>query len=118
MAHLHKLARIPGIIQMNTTLERTYYRPHMAADVTSVVRNWVHCAENRVRLRKRAMPLKLFPAFDLQDSVTTDILGPLSKTQCGVQYTAMIVEWVANLVKVMSLSSIRSIDVAQSFLEH
>lgn len=45
MAHFHKLTGHPGVTQMQASLQQTYYRWQMAADVTSAVRDFVHFAK-------------------------------------------------------------------------
>ena len=43
-------------------VRRTYYWPHMAADIFATVRKCATCAKNLLKLRRRTNPLKLFPA--------------------------------------------------------
>lgn len=49
-----------GVTKMYAALRLTYYWPQMAANVTSVVREWMHCAKRRGCLRKWVNFLKIF----------------------------------------------------------
>ena len=62
LAHHAKLAGQPGQTRMYHNVRRTYYWPDMAADIFATVRNFTAFAKNRIKMRKRTSPLKLFPA--------------------------------------------------------
>lgn len=64
MTHHPNLAGQFDVIRMHTTLQRTYYWPKMAADVTFTFRDFVHCVKYRVCLRKRIISLKFSLAFE------------------------------------------------------
>ena len=74
LAHHAKLARHPGQTRMYYNFRRTYYWPHMTADIFATVRNCTTCAKNRLKLRKRTNPLKLCPATKPLASLCIDIL--------------------------------------------
>lgn len=90
----------------------------MAAVVTFTVQDCVHCARNRVRLRKRASTLKLFLPFRPLKSVAINIIEPLPKCRRGFQFIIMIADRCTELVQVALLRRIRSVNVAQACLEH
>ena len=62
LAHYSKLAGHLGQTRMYHHVRSTYYWPQMAADIYRTVRTCNACARNRVNLRKRMHPLRLFPA--------------------------------------------------------
>lgn len=45
MALNHKLDEHAGGTQIIATVQKTYYWPHTAADVTSIVRTCTHCSK-------------------------------------------------------------------------
>ena len=83
LAHYAKLSGHPGQTRMYYHVRRTYYWPYMAADIFATVRNCTTCAKNRLKLRKRTNPLKLFPATKPLASLCIDIFGPLTKSKKG-----------------------------------
>lgn len=74
--------------------------------------------KNRFRMHKCANHLKLFPAFELQGFVAFDILWLLRKCRRCFLYIIVISKQVTKLVQMVSLRRMRSVDVAQAFLEN
>ncbi len=68
---------------MYNTLRRHYYWPGLAVDCYSTLRNFVECAKERVRLRKRLTGLKLFPARAPFENIAMYLLGPFLETLRG-----------------------------------
>lgn len=62
LAHNAKLARYSEQSCMCDRLKKRFYWPQMAADVANTVRIGATCSHNRLKLRKRTNPLRLFPA--------------------------------------------------------
>ena len=62
MGHHTVLAGAPGGRKLYATLRRDYYWPSMAVDCYRTVRNCTECAKNRLKLKRNASTLKLFPA--------------------------------------------------------
>ena len=86
LAHYSKLAGHPGQTRMYHHVRSTYYWPQMATDIYRTVQICNACARNRVKLRKRTHPLRLFPAQRPLESLSIDILGPLTKTALTYAY--------------------------------
>lgn len=68
---------------MYDTLHHDYYWPHMAKNVNELVDNCLECGKMRENYRQQRN-LKLFPAKGPLQFVAMDILGPLLKTERGV----------------------------------
>ena len=83
LAHHTPIAGHLGQTRLHRRLQRSYYWPHMAADISATVRECTPCAQNRLRLLRKASEMKLFPATPPLDSVAIDILGPLPKSAKG-----------------------------------
>lgn len=66
---------------------------------------------------KRASTLKLLSAFEPLASVAIDILGALPKSWCGFQFIIVVADRLSNLVQVVPLKCICSVNVAQEFLK-
>ena len=115
ISHHSKLAGHPGAIRMYNTLRRSYYWPSMSLDVYNTVRNCVHCAKQRVTLRKHANFLKLFPANHPNEYVAIDILGPLPRTRAGYQYILVITDRFSKLTQTCPLRVISAYQVAKAF---
>lgn len=116
MARHHKPARYPAVARMHATLLETYYWMQMAADDTSTSRDCMHGAIQKVCLCKWASLLKLFPLFEPLEPVIIDILEPLPKSRCGFQFFIVIADRLTELVQVVPLRRIWSVDVAQAIL--
>ena len=87
----------------------------MAFDAYNTVRNCVECAKRRIKLRKHASFLKLFPAKCPGEHVAIDILGPLPRTQSGYQYILCMTDRYSKLALVAPLRTITALRVAQEF---
>ena len=95
----------------------TYYWPKMAADTYRTVQTCNACARNRVKLRKRTHPLRLFPAQRPLESLSIDILGPLTKTKKGHRFLLVITDRFTKLTQVIPLRRIDAYTVAVAFVE-
>ena len=118
LTHHSLLAGHPGQTRLYNTLRRTYYWPHMAADVFATVRNCGRCAKNRILLRKRTNYLRLFPATRPLESVAIDVLGPLTKTKKGHRYILVMTCRFSKLTQVVPLKTITSYNIALAFCTH
>lgn len=103
---------------MHANLQQTYFWPQMAADFTSAVQDYVHCINNRIFLRKRASPLKLFLLFEALKTVANDIIGPLPKSQRGFRYIVVIADQLTKLFQVVPVRHTSYLNFGQAFLEH
>ena len=92
LAHSSKLAGHPGQTRMYNYVRKTYYWPHMAADIYATVRNCSTCAKNRLKLRRAMNPLKIFPATKPLTNLCIDILGPLTKSKRGCRFLLVITD--------------------------
>ena len=117
LAHYSKLAGHPGQTQMYHHVRSTYYWPQMAADIYRTVRMCHACARNRVKQRKRTHPLRLFPAQRPLESLSIDILGPLTKTKKGHRFLLVITDRFTKLTQVIPLRRIEAYTVAVAFVE-
>ena len=54
LAHDTPIAGHPGQTRLHRRLQRSYYWPHMAADISAAVRECTSCAKNRLRLLRKA----------------------------------------------------------------
>ena len=90
LAHHTPIAGHPGQTRLHRRLQRSYYWPHMAADISATVRECTPCAKNRLRLLRKSSEMKLFPATASLDSVAIDILGPLPKSSRGFIFMLVI----------------------------
>lgn len=118
MAHYYKFVGHPGVTKMHATLQQTYYWAQMAPDVTTTVRDCVHCAISQVCFRKPSHLLKLFSAFELPESVVIGILGLPHKSWRGCKIIILMEDRFAKRIQAVWLRRIRSVDFAQQFAEH
>ena len=118
LAHYSRLVGHPGQTRMYQHVRRTYYWPHTAADIYATVRNCSTCAKNRLKLRKRTNPFKLFPATKPLTSLCIDILGPLQRTKKGYRFLLVITDRFTKLSQVIPLRKITTYNVAVAFVEH
>eukprot|EP00171_Calliarthron_tuberculosum_P001622 IDg1622t1 len=90
--HRPVMAGHPGGKKMYTTLRRTLYWPGMALDCYQHVRSCPECARERVRLRRYATELQLFPPSAPLDSIAMDLLGPFPSTKLGNTHLLVITD--------------------------
>ena len=118
LAHYSKFAGHPDQTRMYRHLSTTYYWPQMAADVYKTVRTCNACAKNRVKLRERTHPLRLFPARSPLEALSIDILGPLTKTKKGYRFLLVVTDRFTKLTQVIPLRRIDAYTVTVAFVEH
>ena len=90
----------------------------MEADVYRTVRTCNACAKNRVKLRKRTHPLRLFSAQSPLEALSIDILGPLTKTKKGYRFLLVVTDRFTKLTQVIPLRRIDAYAVAFASVEH
>ena len=117
LAHYSKLAGHPGQTRMYHQVRSAYQWPRMASDIYRTFRTCNSCAKNRAKLRKRTHPLRLFPAQRPLESLSIDILGPLTKTKKGHRFLVVITERFTKLMQVIPLRRIAAYTVAVAFVE-
>jgi transposase InsO family protein len=117
-AHHGRLAGHPGGRKLYYVLRRHFYWPSMALDAYNVVKNCVTCARNRIKLRRHASPLKLFPARAPLEYVAIDILGELVKTPRGNRYLLVMTDRYSKLTKTVPLRRITTNVIAHAFITH
>ena len=117
LAHYSKLVGHPGQARMYRHVRSAYYWPQMAADIYRTVRTWNACAKNRVKLRKRTHPLRLFSDQRPLGVLSIDILGPLTKTKKGHRFLIVITDRFTKLTQVIPLRRIDAYTVAVVFVE-
>ena len=69
--HIHhhsRLAGHPGSRKLYMSIKRHMYWPALAVDCYAIVRKCPTCAKNRIKLRSKTNPLKLFPAAEPLES--------------------------------------------------
>ena len=117
-AHHAQLAGHPGGRKLYYVLRRYFYWPAMAMDAYNTVRNCVSCARNRIKLRRHASPLKLFPARAPLEYLAIDILGELIRTPRGNRYLLIITDRYSKLTRCVPLRRITANTVAHAFIHH
>ena len=117
LAHHKTVAGDPEQTRMPRHTRKTYYWPQMAANIYKKIRNYTICAKNRVKLRKRRHPLRIFPATRPVESLAIDILGPLTKTKKSHRFLLMMSYRVFKLTHVVPLRRIDAYTVAVAFVE-
>ena len=117
LAHHFPLAGHPGRTRLHRRLRRSYYWPHIAADIGAAVRECTPCAKNRLRLLRKASQMKLFPATARLELVALDVLGPLAKSNNGYLFMLVLSDRVTKLTQVLPLKRITAYNVAGSFFQ-
>ena len=117
LAHHTKLAGHPGRTRMCRNIRETYYWRQIVADVYKTIRNCATCAKNRVKLRKRTHPLRIFPATRPLESLAIDIFGPLTKTKKGHRFLLVISDRFSKVTHVVALRRIDAHMVVVAFVE-
>ena len=89
----------------------------MAANIYRTVLRCNASAKNRVKQQKRTHPLRLSPAQRSLESLSIDILGPLTKTKKGHRFLLAITDRFTKLTQGIPLRRIDAYAVAVSFVE-
>ena len=116
LAHYSKLSGHPGPTRMYHHVRSTYYWPQMDADIYRTFRTCNACTKNREKLRTRTHPLLLFPVQRPLESLSIDILGPLTKTKKGHRFLLVITDRFTKLTQVIPLRRIDAYTVAVAFV--
>ena len=116
LAHHTIQAGHPGQTRMHRHIRETYYWPQVATDIYKKMRNCTNCAKNRVKLRKRTHPLRIFPATRPLESLAIDILGPLTKTKKGHRFLLLMSDRFSKLTHVVPLRRIDAYTIAVAFV--
>eukprot|EP00171_Calliarthron_tuberculosum_P008749 IDg8749t1 len=92
----------------------------MALDCYTHVRNCEECARERIKLRRYANPLRLFPPKGPLQDVAIDLLGPLQKSARGYTHLLVITDRYTKLTKTVPLLArhLKAWDVAQAFINN
>ena len=90
----------------------------MAVDAYMTARTCPDCAKARIKLRKKASKMKLFPAKAPLEYVSIDILGELPRTQRGNRYLLVITDRFSKLTRTVPLKRITAAVVAEAFTKH
>lgn len=109
------IAGHPGQNRMYQALSKRYYWPHVAADVAYNLRGCNTCAMNRVKHRKHLNCLRFFPATQPLESLSIDMLSPLSKTKGGKRFLLVVTDRFTKLTQVFALRAITAYTVAVAF---
>ena len=118
LAHRPQCASHPGETKLYRTLRRHFYWTTLSVDALMTVRNCVSCARNRVKLRRHAKQLQLFPAGGPLEFVSIDILGPLVRTARGNRYLLVISDRYTKLTRTVPLPRVTASVVARAFATH
>lgn len=70
------------------------------------------CARNRIKVRINVTELQLFPADAPLESVATDVLGELIKTERGNQYLLVMSDLFNQLTKTVLMKGLSGAEVA------
>ena len=115
LAHQPPGSAHPGETKLYTTLRRHFYWPTLSVDAITTVKNCVSCARNRVRLRRSAKKLHLFPAAGPLEFVSIDILGPLLRTGRGNRFLLVISDRFSKLTRTVPMRNVTEAAVAKAF---
>ena len=118
LANYPRLAGHPGGSRMYQILRRSFYWPSMALDAYHTVRQCSSCTRERIKVRKHATYLSLFPAQAQLEYVAIDILGPLPTITVGHRYLLCITDRYSKMVRTITLKNITAAAVAKAFCEH
>ena len=109
--------RSPGGLRMYSTLRRTLYWPSMSSDVYNCVRHCAPCAKQRVKLRRHASFMKLFPATLPLEYVVIDILELLPRTSRGNRNLLVISDRYDKMTQTAPLANVTGLTVARAVCE-
>ena len=118
MGHHVLLAGHPGGRKMFYTLTTNCYWPSLAVDCYATARNCMHCAKERVKLRRKTKRLKLFPATAPLEALSIDLLGELIRTPHGNRWLLVITDRFSKLVRTVPLKRITASEIAKAFVHH
>ena len=89
----------------------------MADNIYKTIRNCTNCAKNRVKLRKRTHPLRIFRATRPLHSPEINIFGQLTKTKKGHRFLLVMSDRFSKLTHVLLLRRSDAYTVVVAFVE-
>ena len=90
----------------------------MAEDIRQTSQNCHHCARERIKLRDKSNPFKLFPAARPLEFVAIDLLGPLEPAYDGSKHVYVITDRYSKLTRAIPMKRISALEVARVFLNN
>ena len=106
LSQYSKLAGHRGQTRMYHHVRSTYYWPQMAADICRTVRTCNACAKNCVKIRESTHPLRLFPSQRPLESLSIDILEPLTKPKKVHRFLLVTTHCITKLTHTIPLRRI------------
>lgn len=83
LTHHWKTVGHPRQNGIYATLKNPFYWARMSEYVANTKKTFATFARNRIKMRKRTNPIKLFYVLEPLVSISADILGPLTKYKSG-----------------------------------
>ena len=120
LLHLtHSVPAAPhlGVKQTLTQLENKYFWKGMATDVHSYVTSCQLC-QLRKEVRRRAIPDGIVRTSDPEALWSMDILGPVTATENGYRYIAVVINHATRFPWAYPLKDITSAAIAKGFVDH
>ena len=115
--HLPRIAGHPGGTKMYTQMRRSFYWPHMAADISSYVAACPSCVKKSLRISRKTTRLQLFPPNAPMEFVAMDILGPLTTSTKGNRFLLVVTDRFTKLTRAYPLASTVAEVVAKVFFD-
>jgi len=115
--HSSTVAAHPGGSRMYQTMRNHYYWPSLAADVFGWVAAFPTCAKNCLMGTQSTAPMRLFPATEPFEALTTVLLDPLPRTPEGYEYILVICDRFTKVTRAIPLKDISALDVLSAFFD-
>ena len=116
--HYTPVAGHLGVTRQYYTMRNNLYWPKMAEKIRQTSQNCHHCAKERIKLRNKSNPLKLFPAARTLEFVAIDLLGSLEPAYDGSKHICVISDRYSKLTRAIPMKRISALEVARVFLNN
>jgi len=117
LEHRGTVSAHPGVNRMYYAMSRRYYSPSMVTDIYNTISTCTTFAQNRLSLRRRTSPLKLFPAAEPLTDLSVDLFGPIPATKAGNCFILVITDRVSKLTNCVALRRISKISVESAIID-
>lgn len=114
--HNSTIYSLHGARQIDKTMRRSYYWPHMANDVYIYVKRYQTCRKHRKNPTNQRL-MQLFLREGQLEFVSMDILGPLPNTKTGNKFIVVMTDHYSILTRAIPTKKTTATDVARVFVE-
>ena len=115
MTYVHSAIGHMKFTKMQETMYDKYYWPYMNKDIKAFLSSCKKCYRLSHNV-KNQMPMKLFPATRVFETLHIDIVGPFEPTESGNRYILTMCDRLSRYIEMAPIHSMKASVVARAIL--